>query len=82
MEKNRKQLFLGNIYGKLIKWGLQEVSGGMWLQKPILATTRGGAFCFSGKTRPWNFGTCFGDFEFKIDEHPDYLLYFSPGPKI
>ena len=55
--------------GKLIKWGLQEVSGGMWLQKPILATTRGGAYLFfSGKARPWHFRTCFGDFELKIDE--------------
>ena len=30
---------------------------------------------FSGKARPWNFGTCFGELEFEIDEHPDYLLY-------
>ena len=62
--------------GKLIKWGVQEVSGGMWLQKPILATTCGGAHFFFRKTRPWNLETCFGDFELKIDEHPDYLLYF------
>ena len=65
-----------NIYGKLIKWGLQEVSGGMWLQEPILATTRGGALLFfAGKTRPWNSGTCFGDFELNIYENPDYLWY-------
>ena len=64
--------------GKLIKWGLREVSGGgKWLQKPILATTWVALFfLFSEKTHPWNFGTCFGDFEFKNDEHPDYLLYF------
>ena len=36
-----------------------------------------GAFFFSEITRPWNFGTCFGDFELKIDENHDYLLIFS-----
>ena len=43
-------------------------------------------FFFSEIIRPWNFGTCFGDFEFKIDEHSDYLLYLLPkngsGPHI
>ena len=44
-------------------------AGGMWLQKPILATTWVALFfLFSEKTRPWNFGTCFCDFEFKNDE--------------
>ena len=42
--------------GKLIKWGLQEVSGGMWLQKPILATTRGGAIFFQKKHVPGIWG--------------------------
>ena len=31
---------------------------------------------FSEKTRPWNFGTCFGDFELKINEHPNYFMVF------
>ena len=53
-------------------------AGGMWLQKPILATTWVALiFLFSEKTRPWNFGTCFGDFEFKNDENSDYLWYFG-----
>ena len=30
-------------------------------------------FC-SEITRSWNFGTCFGDFEFKIDEHLVYIM--------
>ena len=41
----------------------------------------GGAifFCFQKNTHPWNFGTCFGDFEFKNDENPDYLCcLFNP----
>ena len=28
-------------------------------------------FLFPEKTRPWNFGTCFGDFEFTNYENPD-----------
>ena len=56
---------------------MHEVSGGMCLQKPILATTRGGLLLvFSEITRSWNFGTCVGDFELKIDEKHDHLLYF------
>ena len=34
-------------------------------------------FLFSEKTRPWIFGTCFGDFELKNNENHDYLLNLS-----
>ena len=46
-----------------------------WASKTNYGDNLGGAIVlFSEKTRPWNFGTCFGDFEFKNNENLDYNL--------